>query len=46
MVNNDKGNNGNGGYLHACLQLVLTWDQATRERLLLEGYQLRLVAGL
>ena len=31
-----------GGYLHATLQMILSWDQATRERVLLEGRQLRL----
>lgn len=31
-----------GGYLHATLQMILTWDEATRERVLLEGRQLRL----
>ena len=31
-----------GGYLHVTLQMILAWDQATRERVLLEGRQLRL----
>ena len=41
-VNNNNKEIINGGYLHVCLQLVLSWDQCTKERLLLEGNQLRL----
>ena len=42
VVNNEKESNKNGGYLHVSLQLILMWDQCTRERLLLEGNRLRL----